>query len=175
MRGSRRPGTARRCATRAPPRTARDRRHRAGCATASARNAAAAAAAQRCLQRCPALGCPCPHVGSYVWPSTFLPWDKSAMRIWRLMAFAALAYMNAAHGQLLPQVQVPPVRVPDVSSPPLPTDPLVRDAAGTLARLPTRAVRRDQLLRQHGAELDRDNHGELVVRAEVLAIDITDA
>jgi len=70
--------------------------------------------------------------------------------------------------QLLPQEQVPPLRVPDVSLPPLPTDPLVRDVAA-------RALRTDQLLRQHRAELDRDHRGELVVRAEVLAIDITEA
>jgi hypothetical protein len=96
------------------------------------------------------------------------------MNRWQLIAFVALGCMNAAHGQLLPQVQVPPARVPDVSLPPLPTDPRVRDAASSLAQLPTRAVRADQLLRQH-RELDRDTQGELVVRAEVLAIDITDA
>src|SRR5262249_33847730 len=38
-----------------------------------------------------------------------------------------------------------------------------------------RQLRIEQLVRQHGAELERDPRGELVVRAEVVAIDITDA
>jgi subtilisin family serine protease len=58
---------------------------------------------------------------------------------------------------------------------PLPVDPAVRGVGDTLRNLPTRAVRSRQLFEQHRAELDRDARGELVVRAEVVAIDITDA
>ena len=51
-----------------------------------------------------------------------------------------------------------------------------RTAGGTLRELTgARALRVEQLVRQHRAELDRDPRGELVVRAEVVAIDITAA
>jgi subtilisin family serine protease len=43
-----------------------------------------------------------------------------------------------------------------------------------LGRLPARALRIEQLAARHRPELDRDNRGELVVRAEVVGIDITD-
>lgn len=73
--------------------------------------------------------------------------------------------------------QLPPVQVPQV---PLPQLPGVPDAArtvdGSLRELAgARGLRIDRLARQHRAELDRDPRGELVVRAEVVAIDITEA
>jgi hypothetical protein len=67
-------------------------------------------------------------------------------------------------------VQTPGVRVPGV--PGLPDVPRV--VGGTLRELSAaRALRTERLLREHRAELDRDPRGELVVRAEVVAIDIT--
>ena len=70
----------------------------------------------------------------------------------------------------LPQVQVPGVQVPGV--PGLPD--ARRAVGGTLRELSAaRALRAERLLREHRAELDRDPRGELVVRAEVVAIDIT--
>jgi hypothetical protein len=72
----------------------------------------------------------------------------------------------------LPQVQVPNVRVPEV--PRLPD--ATRTVGGTLRELSAaRALRAERLLRENRAELDRDPRGELVVRAEVVAIDITQA
>ena len=49
-----------------------------------------------------------------------------------------------------------------------------RAVGGTLRDLAgVRALRTERLLREHRAELDRDPRGDLVVRAEVVAIDIT--
>jgi subtilisin family serine protease len=73
-------------------------------------------------------------------------------------------------GAQLPQVQVPGVAVPGVPVLPEATRALgtgLRDLAGA------RALRADRLFNEHRAELDRDPRGELVVRAEVIAIDIT--
>ena len=70
----------------------------------------------------------------------------------------------------LPQVQVPNVPVPGV--PALPE--VTRAVGGSLRDLAgARALRTDRLLREHRAALDRDPRGALVVRAEVIAIDIT--
>jgi subtilisin family serine protease len=79
-----------------------------------------------------------------------------------------------ANAQLLPQVQVPGLPLPDPRLPRTPLDPALRGVGDTLRALPTRAVRAERLLARHRAELDRDAAGELVVRAEVVAIDITD-
>ena len=87
----------------------------------------------------------------------------------RILWIASLAWACAAPAQLLPQVQVPNVQVPA-----LPTDPLVRGVTGTLASLPSRAVRTDRLFRENRAQLERDNRGDLVIRAEVVGVDITD-
>jgi len=72
----------------------------------------------------------------------------------------------------LPRVQLPPVNVPGVQ---LPVPEASRVVGGTLRELAqARALRIERLARSHRAELDRDSSGELVVRAEVVAIDITD-
>lgn len=72
------------------------------------------------------------------------------------------------------RAQLPNVQLPQVSLPPLRTEPLVREVGGTLNRLPTRALRVDRLVVQHRRELDRDDRGELVVRSEVVGIDMTE-
>jgi hypothetical protein len=70
----------------------------------------------------------------------------------------------------LPQVQLPGVQVPGVPGLPDATRPV----GGTLRELAgARALRAERLLRENRAELDRDTQGDLVVRAEVVAIDIT--
>lgn len=88
----------------------------------------------------------------------------------KILWIASLAWALAPHAQVLPQVQVPGVQVPQ-----LPVEPALRGTADTLRNLPTRAVRSQRLFEQHRAELDRDPRGDLVVRAEVVAIDITEA
>ena len=80
----------------------------------------------------------------------------------------ALAWLADAQAQL-PNVGLPQVPLPQVR-----TEPLLREVGGTLGRLPTRAVRIEQLAGRHRPELDRDNRGELVVRAEVVGLDLTD-
>lgn len=70
-------------------------------------------------------------------------------------------------------MQLPDVDLPEAPVPGLP------DAAGTIDSAvrqlaSARALRADRLFREHRAELDRDPRGELVVRAEVVALDITD-
>ena len=73
----------------------------------------------------------------------------------------------------LPRVQLPPVNVPGA---PLPLPDATRAVGGTLNELAgARALRIERLASTHRAELDRDPAGELVIRAEVVAIDITDA
>lgn len=75
----------------------------------------------------------------------------------------------------LPQVQLPPVSVPGVPLPGLP-DATRAVVGGTLRELSgARALRAERLLRENRAELDRDPRGDLVVRAEVVAVDIADA
>jgi len=93
------------------------------------------------------------------------------MRKWAggIFLIATLTWFGAARAQLVPQVQVPGVQIPQ-----LPVDPVLRGVGETLRNLPPRALRADHLFEQHRAELDRDPRGDLVVRAEVVAIDITD-
>jgi hypothetical protein len=87
---------------------------------------------------------------------------------WLLAASLVLA---GRAGAQLPQVQLPQVQVPGVQVPVLPE--ATRAVNGTLRELAgARALRVEQLARRHRAELDRID-GELVVRAEVIAIDIT--
>ena len=83
--------------------------------------------------------------------------------------------LGAAQAQLVPQVQVPPaqvppIRVPGVSLPEV-GDAVTRDVHALTG---TRTLRIESLAREHRELLDRDAHGELVVRAEVVAVDITD-
>ena len=85
----------------------------------------------------------------------------------------ALALAGGARAQL-PQVQLPPVQVPGVPTPSLPD--ARRALGGTLEQLSgARLLRVQDLARAHRAELERDPRGELVVRAEVLGIDVTEA
>lgn len=89
----------------------------------------------------------------------------------RWLLALGLALVWSARAQL-PQVQLPGVQVPRVPGLPEPTDAV----GGTLRELAgARALRAERLLREHRAELDRDTRGELIVRAEVVAIDITPA
>lgn len=93
-------------------------------------------------------------------------------RISRLLALGiALAGPAGPAGAQLPQVQLPQVQLPQAPS--LPDAPRAADAA--LRELAgARALRVEQLVRLHRTELDRDPRGELVVRAEVVAVDISD-
>jgi subtilisin family serine protease len=88
----------------------------------------------------------------------------------KILSIASLVWVLSAHAQVLPQVQVPGVQLPPPAA-----EPALRGVGDALRTLPTRAVRSQQLFQQHRAELDRDPRGDLVVRAEVVAIDITDA
>lgn len=99
----------------------------------------------------------------------------------RMFSSAGLWLLVAGSGAALAQLPVPSVRlpqtVPDIA--PLPGQ-LGQDAGGavdaTLRRLThARETSIDRLLRDHRTELDRDPAGELVVRAEVVAVDITAA
>lgn len=87
-------------------------------------------------------------------------------RVFILAGFIALS----ASAQL--PVQLPQVALPGVQVPGLPA--AERAIGGTLNQLSgARALRADRLLAQHRAELDRDPRGDLVVRAEVVGIDVT--
>jgi subtilisin family serine protease len=99
----------------------------------------------------------------------------------RTLLFLLTAGLGAFVGRAvpqLPQVAVPQVAVPQV---PLPgVGPVLPEAGralgGTLRELSSaRALRAQRLFNEHRAELDRDPRGDLVVRAEVVAIDITPA
>jgi subtilisin family serine protease len=89
-------------------------------------------------------------------------------RVRKILWIASVASALVAQAQVLPQVQLPGL-------PQLPVEPALRGVGDTVRNLPSRAVRSQQLFDQHRAELDRDPRGELVVRAEVVAIDITEA
>ena len=91
------------------------------------------------------------------------------MRI--VMLFVGLGALLPRAQAQLPQVQVPQVQVPGVGQV-LPES--ARAVGGTLRQLSgARALRADRLFNENRAQLDRDPRGELVVRAEVIAIDIT--
>jgi hypothetical protein len=94
--------------------------------------------------------------------------SKIVKHVWLLAAGLVLAGPTGAQ---LPPVQLPQVQVPGVQVPGLPE--ATRAVNGTLRELAgARALRVEQLARRHRAELDRID-GELVVRAEVIAVDIT--
>lgn len=83
-------------------------------------------------------------------------------------SLGGFAWLAAAQAQLpLPNMPLPQVQVPA-----LPVDPALRDVDGPLRSLPSRALRATALYRANRGELERDPGGELVVRAEVIAIDI---
>ena len=86
-----------------------------------------------------------------------------------------VALAGAAAAQLpVPQVQLPQLPAPGRTLLPGVQD-LGRGVGGTLRELSAvRTLRVERAYREHRAELDRVND-ELVVRAEVVAIDITDA
>ena len=70
--------------------------------------------------------------------------------------------------------QLPAVQVPSLPGVRQVLPETTRAVGGGLRALSgARALRADRLFNEHRAELDRDNRGELVVRAEVVAIDIT--
>src|SRR5688572_1767537 len=97
-------------------------------------------------------------------------WFSSVRLTCLFFLLAGLTGASAVTWAQLPQVQVPNVPVPGV--PALPE--VTRAVGGNLRELAgARALRTDSLLREDRAELDRDPRGELVVRAEVIAIDIT--
>jgi hypothetical protein len=86
----------------------------------------------------------------------------------KFLPVLALAWLADAHAQL-PTVELPKLPLPRVQ-----TEPVLRDVGGALRQLPTRALRIEQLAARHRPELDRDNRGELIVRAEVVGLDMTD-
>jgi subtilase family protein len=102
----------------------------------------------------------------------------SRRMVWLLAMLGSLGVAVAQIGELeVPDMPLPPLSVPGVQTP---DGGLVGDAANaadrTLRRLArVRALQVEQLAREHRAELDRDDQGELVVRAEVIGIDMTDA
>jgi subtilisin family serine protease len=93
------------------------------------------------------------------------------MRRARFILLAMLGLVTALSTRAqLPQVPLPRVPVPGVPGVPETS----RTLTGTLRELAgARALRVERLIRENRAELDRDPRGELVVRAEVVAIDIT--
>src|SRR5689334_10651659 len=93
---------------------------------------------------------------------------------------ALLMLAGAAHAQLpdvpIPDTVAPAVPLPGVLKPGGELVPDVNGAAGRGLKLAGARLGRIELLsRDHRAQLDRDPAGELVVRAEVVAIDITEA
>jgi subtilase family protein len=103
-------------------------------------------------------------------------WSRKLLRI-----FAAALLAGAAHAQVtdldIPDMPTAPVSVPGITRAGGGVVSGVTDSADlTLRRLSgLRELRIDQLARGHREELDRDPAGELVIRAEVVAIDISDA
>ena len=91
----------------------------------------------------------------------------------RAFIFAALARAVRV-GAAVPQVQLPQLPVPRAAARCCRTS-RAASAARCASSRGARALRAERLLSEHRAELDRDPRGELVVRAEVVAIDITEA
>jgi len=93
----------------------------------------------------------------------------------RIRSFIFATLLSLSASAQLP-VQLPPVQLPPVQLPGSVLPEATRTLGGTLRKLTdARALRAERLLNDHRAELDRDPRGDLVVRAEVIAIDITDA
>ncbi|MEO8019460.1 MAG: S8 family serine peptidase [Pseudomonadota bacterium] len=90
----------------------------------------------------------------------------------RTKAFIFAGFLALSASAQLPRVQAPTVSVPGIQVPVVPET--ARGVTGRLRELSgARALRADRLLSQHRAELERDAGGDLVIRAEVIAIDIT--
>jgi subtilisin family serine protease len=98
---------------------------------------------------------------------------RNSLRGLQCLMLLVLVGLPCAQAQVLPQVQVPLPQVPlPRAELPLPVDPTLERVGDTVRGL-TRTARADALRRQHRAELDRDPRGELVIRAEVVGVDIT--
>jgi len=90
----------------------------------------------------------------------------------RTFIFAALLSLSAS--AQLPNVQLPAPQLPPVRLPGAVLPEATRALGGKVRELTgARALRAERLLNDHRASLDRDPRGDLVVRAEVVAIDIT--
>jgi hypothetical protein len=89
----------------------------------------------------------------------------------RIRTFIFLGLLAVSASAQLPQVQLPTVPLPGGVVPEVTrgVGNSLREVAGARAR------RAERLLAGNRAVLDRDTQGELVIRAEVVAIDITDA
>jgi subtilisin family serine protease len=87
-----------------------------------------------------------------------------------MLALAAALAPGAQAVAQLPQLpQTPAVQLPPLPDAARAAESGLRDLAGL------RALRAERLVRRHRAELDRDPRGEPVIRAQVLAVDITEA
>src|SRR5688572_19505842 len=91
----------------------------------------------------------------------------------RIIAAAMLA--GAAHAQIpdvvIPDTESPPIAIPDIHTP---AGNIASGAERALSRLAgARVLRIEQMSRDHRTELERDPAGELAVRAEVVAVDIS--
>jgi subtilisin family serine protease len=92
------------------------------------------------------------------------------------LLFLLLGTLAGGAGAQLPRVELPPLQTPALP----PTGQVLPEArraiGGALNTVAVaRGVRIEALAREHRAELDRDSRGELVVRAEVVAVDLTEA
>jgi subtilisin family serine protease len=87
----------------------------------------------------------------------------------RISSFIFAALLSLPASAQLPQVQLP-VQLPSGVLP-----ETTRAVGGVLRDAGARTLRAERLFRDHRASLDRDPRGDLVVRAEVIAIDISDA
>ncbi len=92
-----------------------------------------------------------------------------------LRIFAPALLAGAAHAQIpdvvIPDTDAPPVTIPDIHTP---AGNIASGAERTLSRLAgARVLRIEQMSRDNRAELERDPAGELAVRAEVVAVDIS--
>ena len=87
----------------------------------------------------------------------------------RAKSFILAGLLALSASAQLPKVQLPPVQLPGGVLP-----EATRALGGTLRELTdARALHAERLFNDHRAALDRDPRGDLVVRAEVIAIDIT--
>lgn len=89
----------------------------------------------------------------------------------RIRSFIFLGLLAFSASAQLPQVQLPTVPLPGGVLP-----EVTRGVGGTLREVTgARALRADRLFNGNRAVLDRDPRGDLVIRAEVIAIDMTEA